>query len=371
MKNLQKLVRNGVLSINAWPTGKPIEEIQADLGLESLALMATNENPLGPSPKAVEAMKAEIHKVNRYPQGPCTYLKRKVAARLDVGEDMIIFGNGADNCLRIIGYAFLNSGDEVIVAYPSFPVYGIVARTMGAVPVEVPLKDHVHDLRAMAEKIGPLTKLVFLCNPNNPTGSIVRKRELNTFVEALPDHVVLILDEAYFEFVDDEQYSNALDYIREGRNVVALRTFSKLYGIAGLRIGYTLASPELTGVLERVREPFPVSRVAEAAALAAVDDDEFKSRVLANNEESKRFLCKSFDRLGLSYAKTHTNFMFVDLKVDAKEAAQALLERGYLIRPGTLWKHPTFARITFGTMEENRGFVAALTKVLGKYSCGR
>ena len=253
MKNLQKLVRNGVLSINAWPTGKPIEEIQADLGLESLALMATNENPLGPSPKAVEAMKAEIHKVNRYPQGPCTYLKRKVAARLGIGEDMIIFGNGADNCLRIIGYAFLNSGDEVIVAYPSFPVYGIVARTMGAVPVEVPLKDHVHDLRAMAEKIGPLTKLVFLCNPNNPTGSIVRKRELNTFVEALPDHVVLILDEAYFEFVDDEQYSNALDYIREGRNVVALRTFSKRYGIAGLRIGYTRASPELTGVLERVR----------------------------------------------------------------------------------------------------------------------
>jgi len=366
VKNLQKLVRNGVLSINAWPTGKPIEEIQADLGLESLALMATNENPLGPSPKAVEAMKAEIHKVNRYPQGPCTYLKRKVAARLGIGEDMIIFGNGADNCLRIIGYAFLNSGDEVIVAYPSFPVYGIVARTMGAVPVEVPLKDHVHDLRAMAEEIGPRTKLVFVCNPNNPTGTIVRKKELNAFVEALPDHVVLILDEAYFEFVDDEEYPDAIDYIREGRHVVALRTFSKLYGIAGLRIGYTLASPELTAVMERVREPFPVSRVAEAAALGAVDDDEFKSKVLANNGESKRFLYKSFDRLGLSYAETQTNFMFVDLEVDAKEAAQALLERGYLIRPGTLWKHPTFARITFGTMEENRGFVAALTKVLGK-----
>jgi histidinol-phosphate aminotransferase len=366
VKNLEKIVRSGVLNINAWPTGKPIEEIQADMGLESLALMATNENPLGPSPKAVEAIRGESGKVNRYPQGPCTYLKRKVAARLEVEEQMIIFSNGADNCLRIIGYTFLNAGDEVIVAHPTFPVYGMVARVMGAVPVEVPLKDHTHDLAAMAERIGPKTKLVFVCNPNNPTGTIVGKKQLNVFVEALPDHVVLILDEAYFEFVDDEDYPDALDYIREGRNVVGLRTFSKLYGIAGLRIGYTLASQELTGVMERVREPFPVSRVAEAAALAAVDDEEFKSRVLANNEESKRFFYQSFDRLGLSYAKTHTNFMFVDLKTDAKAAVQALLERGYLIRPGTPWKHPSFLRITFGTMDENRGFVDALTGVLGK-----
>jgi histidinol-phosphate aminotransferase len=279
---------------------------------------------------------------------------------------MIIFSNGADNCLRIIGYTFLNAGDEVIVAHPAFPVYGIVSRVMGAVPVEVPLKDHTHDLDAMAERIGERTKLVFVCNPNNPTGTIVRKKQLSAFVEALPDHVLLILDEAYFEFVDDDQYANALDYIREGANVVGLRTFSKLYGIAGLRIGYTLASPELTAVMERVREAFPVSRVAEAAALAALDDEAFKSRVLANNEESKRFFYETFDKLGLSYAKTHTNFMFVDLKTDAKEAAQALLERGYLIRPGTPWKHPNFARITFGTMVENRGFVAALAEVLGK-----
>jgi histidinol-phosphate aminotransferase len=279
---------------------------------------------------------------------------------------MIVFSNGADNCLRIIGYTFLNAGDEVIVAHPAFPVYAIVARVMGAVPVEVPLKDHTHDLAAMAERIGPKTKLVYVCNPNNPTGTIVGRKQLNAFVEALPDHVVLILDEAYFEFVDDGEYSNSLDFIREGRNVVGLRTFSKLYGIAGLRIGYILASPEVTAVMERVREPFPVSRVAEAAALAAVDDQGFKDRVLANNEESKRFFYRSFDRLGLSYAKTHTNFIFVDLGTDAKAAAQALLERGYLIRPGTPWKHPSFARITFGTMEENRGFVDALAGVLGK-----
>jgi histidinol-phosphate aminotransferase len=218
----------------------------------------------------------------------------------------------------------------------------------------------------MAERIGAKTKLVFVCNPNNPTGTIVGRKQLDAFVEVLPDHVVLILDEAYFEFVDDEDYPNALEYIREGRNVVGLRTFSKLYGIAGLRIGYTLASPELTAVMERVREPFPVSRVAEAAALAALDDEEFKNRVLVNNQESRRFFYQNFDKLGLSYAETHTNFMFVDLGTDAKEAAQALLERGYLIRPGTPWKHPNFIRITFGTMEENRGFLDALTAVLGK-----
>ena len=366
MKNLEQIVRSGVLSVTAWPTGKPIEEIQAELGLDSLALMATNENPLGVSPKAAEAIKAESVKVNRYPQGPCTYLRRKLASRLGIDEQMIIFSNGADNCLRIIGCTFLNTGDEVIAAHPAFPVYAIVARVMGAVPVEVPLRNHTHDLPAMAERIGAKTKLVFVCNPNNPTGTIVGRKQLNGFVEALPDHVVLILDEAYFEFVGDEDYPNALDYIREGRNVVGLRTFSKLYGIAGLRIGYTLASPELTAVMERVREPFPVSRVAEAAALAALDDEEFKSRVLANNEDSKRLFYRSFDRLGLSYAKTHTNFMFVDLGTDAKEAARALLERGYLIRPGTPWKHPNFARITFGTMEENRGFLEALTAVLGK-----
>lgn len=366
MKNLEKIVRSGVLSVTAWPTGKPIEEIQAELGLDSLALMATNENPLGVSPKAAEAIRAESAKVNRYPQGPCTYLKRKLAPRLGIDERMIIFSNGADNCLRIIGCTFLNTGDEVIVAHPCFPVYGIVARVMGAVPVEVPLKNHTHDLSAMAERIGAKTKLIFVCNPNNPTGTIVGRKQLNAFVEALPDHVVLILDEAYFEFVDDEDYPNALDYIREGRNVVGLRTFSKLYGIAGLRIGYTLASPELTAVMERVREPFPVSRVAQAAALAALDDEEFKTRVLTNNTESKRFFYQSFDKLGLPYAKTHTNFMFVDLGTDAKEAAQALLERGYLIRPGTPWRHPSFVRITFGTMEENRGFLDALTTVLGK-----
>ena len=366
MNKLERVVRSGVLNIKAWPTGKPIEEVQAELGLDSLALMATNENPLGVSPKAVEAIKAESGKVNRYPQGPCTYLKRKMASRLGIEEQMILFSNGADNCLRIIGSTFLDPGDEVIVAHPAFPVYRIVARVMGAVPVEVPLDNHTHDLPAMAERIGPKTKMVFVCNPNNPTGTIVGRKQLGAFVEALPDHVVLILDEAYFEFVEDEDYPNALDYIREGRNVVGLRTFSKLYGIAGLRIGYTLASPELTAVMERVREPFPVSRVAEAAALAALDDEEFKNRVLANNEQSKRLFYRSFDKMGLSYAKTHTNFMFVDLGTDAKEAAQALLERGYLIRPGTPWRHPSFVRITFGTMEENRGFLDALTAVLGK-----
>jgi histidinol-phosphate aminotransferase len=366
VKNLERVVRPEVLTINAWPTGKPIEEVQAELGLETLALMATNENPLGPSPKALAAIKEEAQKVNRYPQGPCTYLMRKVAARLGTNEQTIVFSNGADNCLRIIGCTFLNAGDEVVVAHPAFPVYGIVARLLGAVPVEVPLTDYTHDLQAMAERIGPKTKLVFVCNPNNPTGTIVRRRELDAFVDSLPDHVVLVLDEAYFEFVADPDYPNSLDYIRDGRSVVGLRTFSKLYGIAGLRIGFTLSTPELTEVMGRVREPFPVSRVAEAAALAALDDEEFREKVLANNEQSKRFFYETLDQLGLPYAKTHTNFLFVDLKTDAQEAARKLLQRGFLVRPGTPWRHPTFLRITFGTMEENRGLVAALKEVLGR-----
>jgi histidinol-phosphate aminotransferase len=366
VKDFERLARDEVLDIKAWPTAKPIEALQAELGLETLALMGTNENPLGPSPRAMEAAREELSKANRYPQGPCTILKRKLAARLGIGEDMIVFGNGADNCLQMIGGSFFNAGDEVIVADPSFPVHGIVARKMGARPVAVPLKDYRLDLKAMAARIGPRTKCVFICNPNNPTGTIVGKEELDEFIKTLPDHVLVVLDEAYFEFVDDNDFPNGVDIIGQGHNVMVLRTFSKLYGLAGLRIGYCIADPELISIVERVREPFPVSRIAEAAALAALDDEEFKKKVLQNNEDSKLYLFEQFDRLGLSYSASHTNFVFVDLGIDAGKAAQSLLERGYLIRPGAVWQQPTHARITFGTKEENRGFIRSLEKVLAE-----
>ncbi|MBN2552599.1 MAG: histidinol-phosphate transaminase [Spirochaetales bacterium] len=364
-EELKKLARRRIFDIEIWPAGKPIDELKEELGLPDLARMDTNENPLGPSPGAVKAMEQAIRHVNFYPDGPCLRLKRKLAGRLGISEDMVAFGNGADSCIRMVASAFINDGEEVVMADPSFPVYSIFTRVMGGEEVLVPLKDYTHDLQAMKKKIGPRTKLVCICNPNNPTGSIVRKAELDDFFRDLPSDVIVVLDEAYFEFVSDPQFPNGLDYLREGRNIIVMRTFSKLYGLAGLRIGYMMAAPEMISVLERVREPYTVAGVAEEAALAALDDREFIDRVIRNNEKSRNLICRELDRLGLDYVPSHTNFLFVDLKTDARKVREALMRRGFLIRAGTAWKLPTCVRITFGTEAQNAAFIRALEEVLG------
>jgi histidinol-phosphate aminotransferase len=260
---VRKLARRRVFDIEAWPAGKPIEELAAELGLSELVRMDTNENPLGPSPKAVEAMQEAIRHVNFYPDGPCLRLKRKVARRLGVREEMVCFGNGADTCIRLVAGAFVEDGDEVVMADPTFPVYSMFTRVMGGAEVLVPLKDYTHDLEAMGRRVGPRTKLVVVCNPNNPTGSIVGARELGEFLRGLPSHVIAVLDEAYCDFVSDPEYPNGLTYLEEGLNVIVMRTFSKLHGLAGLRIGYVMADPEIISAVERVREPYVVSSVSE------------------------------------------------------------------------------------------------------------
>ena len=365
MEELKKLARRRIFDIEVWPAGKPIDALKEELGLPDLARMDTNENPLGPSPRAVKAMEQAIRHVNFYPDGPCQRLKRKLAGRLGISEDMVAFGNGADSCIRMVASAFINDGEEVIMADPSFPVYSIFTRVMGGEEVLVPLKDHTHDLEAMKKKIGPRTKLVCICNPNNPTGSIVRKAELDDFFRDLPPDVIVVLDEAYFEFVSDPQFPDGLDYLREGHNIIVMRTFSKLYGLAGLRIGYMMAAPQMISVLERVREPYTVAAVAEEAALAAMDDQEFIDRVIENNEKSRSLIYRELDRLGLDYVPSHTNFLFVDLKTDARKVREALLHRGFLIRARTAWKLPTCVRITFGTEAQNAAFIRALEEVLG------
>lgn len=361
---VRRLARKGVFDVEAWPAGKPLEEVRAELGRGDIALMATNENPLGPSPKAVEAMQEAIRRVNVYPDGPCVFLKRKVASRLGVTPQMVTFASGADSCIRMVASAFVNDGEEVIMADPTFPVYATFVTIMGGIGVYVPLQEHAHDLEAMSARVGPRTKLVFVCNPNNPTGTIVTRKQLETLVDRLPPQVVLVIDEAYFEFVSDPDYPNGLDYVRDGRNVIVLRTFSKLYGLAGLRIGYAVAAPEMIDVLERVREPYVVSGVAQAAALAALDDQEFVARVLDNNERGKDFFHGELGRLGLEFVPSHTNFVFVDLRREAKGVVEALLRQGLMVRHGSPWNLPTCVRITFGTDEQNRRLVAALEKVL-------
>jgi histidinol-phosphate aminotransferase len=364
-RKMLTLARKGVRDVPVWPAGRPVEELQAELGLEELAMMASNENPIGPSPKAMEAVRRELGRVHLYPDGSCAALRRALGQRLGVGAEQIVVGNGGDNCLRMIGAAFVEEGDEVLMGDPTFPVYGMTTRIMGGQPVRVPLREYCHDLHSMGQRLSPRTKLVFVGNPNNPTGTIVHRADLQQLLRKLPDSALLVLDEAYFEFVADPDYPNGLEYVRAGANVIVLRTFSKLYGLAGLRVGYLVARREIAEILVRVREPYTVSRVAQAAALAALEDGEFRSRVLSENASSMEFLHRELGRLGLPHAPSHTNFLFVDLGRDAAEVADRLLARGFLIRTGAAWNLPTWARITAGTMEQNRRFVQALEEILG------
>jgi histidinol-phosphate aminotransferase len=364
MSDLEKLFRHGIVNMESYVPGKPIEEVQAELGLTEIAKMASNENPLGPSPMAVAAMERELRNVHLYPEGTCTALRRDMAKRLGVDDDMITFSNGADNCILLVGQAFINEGDEVVMGDPSFFVYGSVTKVMGGLPIAVKLKDQVHDLDSMLSRVGPKTKLVFVCNPNNPTGTVVDRTAMDEFVRRLPSHTVLVLDEAYCDFVLDRNCPDGLEYVKKGYHVISLRTLSKLYGLAGVRIGYAVANKEFVSALNKVREPFPVSRIAQVGAMAALEDEDFRERVLENNEEGKRYLYEAFDRLGLPYAQSHTNFVFVDMKTDSREVFQGLLREGIIIRPGHLWHCPTFARVTIGTGEENRKFIRALTRLL-------
>jgi histidinol-phosphate aminotransferase len=366
MRDVTKLARRGILDLKPYVPGKPIEEVKRELGLKELVKLASNENSTGPSPEALRAIEEDLGNIFRYPDPSCTQLRRALAKRLGVTEEMITLANGCDNIILMIGAAFINEGDEVIMAEPTFPVYESVTRIMGGRPIPVKLKDYTHDLEGMAKRIGPRTKVFFLCNPNNPTGTLVPKEALNRFLAHLPDHLIVILDEAYIDYISEEDYPDGLSVLGRDLNLIALRTFSKIYGLAGLRIGFAVADGDLIGVMERVREPFPVNRVAQAAALAALRDEDHMKGVLRVNEEGKAFLYGEFDRLDVDYVPTQANFIFVDFKRDSQKIYNALLKEGMIIRPGSIWDYPTSARITIGTMDENRRFIEKLEEVLRK-----
>jgi histidinol-phosphate aminotransferase len=364
MRDVNKLARKGILNLKPYVPGKPIEEVQRELGLNELIKLASNENSNGPSPEVMRAVEAELGNIFRYPDPPCSLLKGAIAKRVGITEEMVTLANGCDNVIFMIGAAFINEGDEVIMAEPTFPVYESVTRIMGGNPVAVPLKNHTHDVDGMAERIGPRTKLVFLCNPNNPTGTLIPKEELLRFLAGLPDHVIVILDEAYFDYVSERDYPGGTSLLGGDLNLIVLKTFSKIYGLAGLRIGFAVARGDLIGVVERVREPFPVNRIAQAAALAALSDEKHAEGVLRTNEEGKTFLYGEFERLKIDYVPTQANFVFVDFKRDSRKIYDALLKEGVIIRPGFIWDYPTSGRVTIGTMEENRRFIEKLQKVL-------
>jgi len=358
------LTRPCVRELVPYTPGKPIEEVQREYGLTDIIKLASNENPLGPSERAREAICQAAADVWLYPDNDCYHLRRAVAKHLGVEVNQVLLGHGSDELLHNIGLAFICPGDEVLMSASPFSQYEFTAKLLAAKPVYAPLHNWRYDMRAMASLLSERTKVVFLGNPNNPTGTIITRAELEEFMSRVSERTVVVLDEAYFEYVEDPEYPNGLALVGEGCNVICLRTFSKVYGLAGLRIGYGATSPELAEAMQRVREPFTVASVAQAAALASIGDDEQVARSLALNREARSYLYGEFARLGLPYTPSQANFVWVDLGRDCQEVFVELLKRGVIVRTGDIFGAPTHIRVSTGKPEHNQRFIAALEEVL-------
>ncbi len=349
------------LQLEPYPSGKPLDELKRELGLSEIVRLSANENPLGASPRVLSAIQEFLPRIHFYPDGACQHLRQAIATFYNLPPDHFTFGNGSDELIHLLSMAYLEPGDEVIVAKPSFVRYDASALLSGATLHRVPLTpDYRHDLPAMAQRVNPRTKLLFIANPNNPTGTMVYRDELERLLDTLPAHVLVVLDEAYFEYVDHPDYPNGLDYVRAGRNVVVLRTFSKAYGLAGLRIGYAVARPEILDPLERVRGPFNVNAVAQVAAAAALADQEHIQRTRELNRQGLAFFYGLCEELGLRYIPSWANFVMIDLGRESRAVSQALLQRGILVCAGDIFGLPTFIRVNTGTPEQNARFADAL-----------
>ena len=348
----------------AYEPGKPIEEVARERGLKpgDIIKLASNENPLGPSPKALIAMREAIEQVHIYPDGGGWKLRRAIAEKFGFDMSNIILGSGSNEVIEFIGHAFLKPGDNIITAKHAFLVYKLMAKVFGADTIEVPDPGYVHDLDAMAAAITPRTKEIFIANPNNPTGTLVSQEQIDRFMARVPDHVVVVFDEAYYEFLDNPP--DTLKYVREGRNVVVLRTFSKIQGLAGLRIGYGIGNPELMGVLQKTRQPFNVNSVAQAAALAGILDDEHQSKTKRITDEGRAYFQAEFARLGLEFVPSFANFVLVKVG-DGNEVFRKMMDKGVIVRAMAAYKLPEWVRISIGTKEQCERCMLVLKEVLG------
>jgi histidinol-phosphate aminotransferase len=358
------LSRSTIGRITPYSPGKPIEEVQRELGLSRIVKLASNESPLGPSPLALEAMRAAVEAVRLYPNNLAHDLTAALAEHLDQPADRVFVGRGSDEVIHMTGLAFVNPGDEIVFADPPFALYPLTAHLMDATEVRIPLRDYVHDLDAMADAITDKTKLIFIANPHNPTGTMVTADELQGFINALPEHVIACIDEAYYEYVMRDDYPRSLRWVDEGRNVIVYRTFSKIYALAGLRVGYGIVPDHLRDAMAQVRPPFNVSTVAQDAAVASLADADQVPRGRAANRLGIDYLMSEFERLGLSGPPSQANFVFVDTGRDSQELFDALLRRGYIVRTGDIFGLSTHIRVSVGTDEDNRGFIEALKQAL-------
>ncbi len=361
---MKKLTREGIEELVPYPPGKPIEELERELGISGSIKLASNENPLGPSPLAVEAILQKVKTLNRYPDGSGYYLKSKLSEKYGLPQEQIIIGNGSNELIELAVRTFLCPGEEAVQAFPTFLVYEKMVRGAGGRMISVPLSGFKIDLKAISQAITPDTKIVFINNPNNPTGSILSRDEMRLFLRGIPRDVIVVLDEAYIEFVSDETAARGLELLGDHPLLFVLRTFSKLYGLAGLRIGYGFASKELIDYMNRVRQPFNANTLAQAAATAALEDTEFASRTLRLIREGLGYLYKSLEEMGLEYVPTNTNFFLIKVPGSGKEIYKRMLRQGVIVRSMDSYDLPEYIRINAGLKEENERFIGALKKVL-------
>lgn len=361
---MKTIVNRHVLRVEPYVPGKPIEEVKRELGLKQVIKLASNENPFAPSPKVLQAINAEAKNLNRYPDGHSFYLRQEIAKRLKIAPEQLIFGNGSDEIIVMAIRAFVEPGNEVVIAKPSFLIYEIAARLAGAKIKAVPLRNFYYDLDNMKRAVTEKTKMIFIGNPDNPAGTYVTQSEILDFLSNLRRDIIIFFDEAYFEYVLEKDYPDTLKLLSDYKNIIITRTFSKLYGLAGLRVGYGIADQELIAIVNRVREPFNVNSLAQAAALACLKDQAYYQRIARFTQKEKKNIYAALEKLNVSFKESATNFVLLDMKRNSSELSREMLKRGVIVRDMAPWGLRNFIRVTIGTEKENKRFLKVLKEVL-------
>ena len=357
-------IPGNIARIDPYIPGKPIEEVERELGLKGSIKLASNENPLGPSPQAIAALKGAMGDLNRYPDGSGLRLRERLAEINGLDPDWIILGNGSSDLVEIIARTFLGADGNAVMANQAFLLYRLAVTAVNGNARVIPLREHAHDLRAMADAVDTRTRLIYIANPNNPTGTYVSHEDLKTFLDRVGDRALVVVDEAYKEYVVAPDYPDTLALLRSGRRLAVLRTFSKIHGLAGVRIGYAMTAPEVIEACERVRSPFNTSRLAQAAALGALADETHVARTREHNRAELRFVQDRLSQMGLSFIPSVANFVLVDTGADCDAMFDALLRQGVIVRPMKAYDFPNSLRVTMGTRAENEAFLAALSSAL-------
>ena len=365
MVDFLKLAQPGITELSPYQPGKPIEELERELGIVDIIKLASNENPLGPSRVVIESITGQLAELARYPDGSAYQLKDKLQAKLGIDPAMVTVGNGSNDVLELVARVFLGPGLESIVSEHSFVVYPLVTKSLGAELIVIPAIDFGQDLNATRAAISDRTRVVFIANPNNPTGTWVDKQSLLSFLDAVPEKVLVVLDEAYAEYVAEPDYPNGLELVDDYPNLIVTRTFSKAYGLAGLRMGYSVSHPDIADLMNRVRQPFNVNAMSLAAALVALDDEAYLKESVRVNNEGMKMLTDACDQLGLGYIPSVGNFLTIDFGCDAMPIYDGLLQEGVIVRPIGVYGLPNHLRVTVGLPLENKRFIDSLKKLLG------